>query len=215
MDSTEQTKFVAAITACAEYYGKDISPSIIGLYWQGLQGFSLGAVKHALTLHMANPDSGQFMPKIADIVRLAEGSGEEAAMIAWTKVDQAVRHIGPYSDVVFDDPIIHRVLSDMGGWISLTEKTDKDWPFIAKEFAVRYRGYRGRGGVTEYPPLLTGIVNAHNVRLGYEATPPALLGDESKARKVLAGGSNARLLSSKPLAEFLPAPSEEHEPEPA
>jgi hypothetical protein len=34
------------------------------------------------------------------------------------------------------------VISDMGGWVLLGSKGDGDWPFIAKEFENRYRGYR-------------------------------------------------------------------------
>lgn len=203
MDSTDEMRFVSALTACAEYYGKDLSPAIMGLYWQGLERFSLAAVEHALKLHMAHPDSGQFMPKIADIVRLSEGSGEDASMQAWTKVDKGMRSIGPYQDVVFDDAVIHRVLSEMGGWVELSRKTEHEWPFIAKEFQTRYRGYRGRGGVTEYPRVLAGITNSTNAQVGHKPQPPVLIGDERKARAVLQGGSLAPALPMKPMGNLL------------
>lgn len=199
MENTDRQKFAALITGCAEYYGKSVSAPVIGLYWKGLERFDFAAVEGAIWAHMSSPENGQFMPKIADVVLRTEGSSEDASMIAWTKVDKAVRGIGPYADVVFDDAIIHRVLVEMGGWISLGEKTDKEWPFLAKEFQTRYRGYRMRGGVSEYQPLLTGIVNAHNVRLGYMPESPVLIGDESKARHVLASGKKQPVLPFKDL----------------
>lgn len=199
MEVTDRPRFAALITGCAEYYGKPVSAAVIGLYWKGLERFDFDAVQSAIWAHMASPENGQYMPKIADVVRLTEGSSEDAAMLAWTKVDKAVRSIGPYQDVVFDDPIIHRVLVEMGGWISLGEKNEKDWPFFAKEFQTRYRAYRMRGGVSEYQPLLTGISNAHNVRLGFKPESPLLLGDESKARKVLTDGRMQPALLVNPV----------------
>lgn len=35
-------------------------------------------------------------------------------MVAWNKVDKAVRQVGAWTSVMFDDALIHRVISDMG-----------------------------------------------------------------------------------------------------
>lgn len=106
-----------------------------------MKPFDLAAVKDALNRHCVNPDNGQFMPKPADVVKLLQGSSQDGALVAWAKVDRAVRQVGTYSTVVFDDPIIHRVVQDMGGWVALGDKREKEWPFVAKEFENRYRGY--------------------------------------------------------------------------
>lgn len=199
MEVTDRRGFAALMARCSEYYGKEVTASVLGTYWNSLQRFDLEAVEGAIRAHMENPETGQFMPKIADIIKFIDGLGEDAALIAWTKVDKAVRHIGPYADVVFDDPIIHRVLMDMGGWMNFGNKDEKkEWPFVAKEFQTRYRGYRLKG-VTEYPPLLTGITNAQNVQLGYERQDPLLIGDEIKARKVLTDGRMQPALSVNPV----------------
>jgi hypothetical protein len=204
MQPTDKRRFAVLLTGIADYYGKELATSIIGLYWRGLEQYDIEAVEKALWTHTQSPDTGQFMPKIADVVRILQGTTIDQAAIAWAKVDSAVRCVGTYRDVVFDDPIIHRVIADMGGWIPLGMKEDKEWPFVAKEFETRYRGYKMRGEIPEYQPVLTGIANAHNQVQGYAGQEPILIGDAANARKVLAGGTTQPLISMRPASEAAP-----------
>src|SRR5260363_262611 len=96
--------------------------------------------------------------------------------IAWANVDQAVRGVGPYQSVVFEDALIHRVLAEMGGWIPLGSKTEDEWPFVHNEFVNRYRGYRMRSETPDYPPVLIGLFEAQNRQSGYSVQPPVLVG---------------------------------------
>ncbi len=194
MRHEDKPQFAAMMNALAEYYSREISEGLIGMYWQGLEHYDLSAVREAMNRHMQNPDSGQFMPKIADISKMLGGSTQDAALRAWAKVDQAVRRVGTYADVAFDDPIIHRVLHDMGGWIALGTRNEDDWPFVAKEFENRYRGYRIQGGAREYPPVMIGIAGAHNRKGGHETQPPMLIGDADTARAVMAGGTDKPMI---------------------
>lgn len=199
MTSRDKHEFAALMAALGDYYGRDLSDAVIGMYWQGLERYDIAALREALNRHMHNPDTGQFFPKIADISRMLSGTTQDAALVAWAKVDQAVRRVGTYADVVFDDPLVHRVLHDMGGWMALGTKTEDEWPFVAKEFENRYRGYRMRSERPEYPPVLIGIAGAHNRKGGHQLQPPMLIGDHSAARSVMAGGVD------KPLIGFVSA----------
>jgi len=190
MQQQDFDDFVDIIQVVGEQYNKKLSDGVIALYWQGLQDYELAAVRDALGRHLRNTDNGQFMPKIADIIRMLQGSSQDCAFSAWTKVDKAVRHVGPYESVVFDDPLIHRVLNDMGGWLVLCDKTDDDWPFIAKEFENRYRGFKSRNEKVEYPAKLIGIFEKENSAKGLEFAQPLLIGDATKAQQVLLGGGN-------------------------
>ncbi|MNY07420.1 hypothetical protein D3C86_1402220 [compost metagenome] len=96
--------------------------------------------------------------------------------------------------MVFDDPIIHRVLQDMGGWVALGAKQEKEWPFVAKEFENRYRGYRTQGGAGEYPRALVGIAEAQNGQNGFKSQAPVLIGNSAKAKQVLASGTDKSML---------------------
>jgi len=198
---TDKPRFVTVLAGVAEYYGRDLSEGVIGLYWQGLKQYDLRAVEKALWDHTQNPDSGQFMPKIADVTRNLQGRTTDQASIAWSKVDGAVRRVGPYQDVAFDDALIHRVIVDMGGWVKLGQITEKDWEFYGNQFRTRYQGYRLRGEIPEYPPVLVGISNSHNRKEGFKASAPVLIGDESSAKRVIGGGSNADLIPMRRASE--------------
>jgi hypothetical protein len=188
--------FCELLGVVSEQYGKPISEGAKILYWQGLIDFEFAAVQQALYRHIRNPDNGMFMPKIADIVRMLQGSTQDSALAAWAKVDQAVRKVGTQVSVAFDDPLIHKVLQDMGGWLGLGQKTENDWPFVAKEFENRYRGFKARGEKPEYPKMLIGLYDATNIPQGFKQQPPVLIGNKEAAQQVLLGGSD------KPLIEF-------------
>lgn len=198
MQKSDRKRFGNALMACAEMYGKSLSDALVELYWQGLADVDIGAVEQAIARHMSNPDSGQFMPKLADIRRVLSGTTQDAALKAWAKVDNAIRRVGTYQTVVFDDPIIHRVVTDMSGWIKLGEKSEDEWPFVAKEFAHRYRGYCIKPPES-YPPKLFGIADAHNMTNGYKTADPILIGDAEKAQRVLFGGSDVPQIGFKSL----------------
>ena len=188
MQQNDYDNFVDILQVVSEQYGKRVSDGVVALYWQGLQEFDLAAVRDALGRHIRNTDTGQFMPKIADIIRMLQGSSQDAAFSAWSKVDKAARHVGPYETVCFDDPLIHRVLHDMGGWMMLGQKTDEEWPFVARDFENRYRGFKSRNERVDYPSKLIGISEAHNVKEGHEVGQPMLIGNAEKATAVLIGG---------------------------
>lgn len=199
MQQDDFDQFSTMLQAVAEYCGKPLSAGVIAIYWQGLRDLDLAALRHALNAHAQNPDTGQFMPKIADIRRMLGGTTQDAALVAWAKVDQAVRRVGTYADVVFDDPLVHRVLHDMGGWMALGTKSEDEWPFVAKEFENRYRGYRMRSERPDYPPVLIGIAGAHNRKGNHALQPPMLIGDRLAAQAVMKGGTD------KPLIGFVSA----------
>lgn len=208
MVDSELPDFAKTLLAVADYYGKELSENVVDLYWNGLREYDLQSVKKALWAHVRNPDSGQWMPKIADVAKMTQGRTDDQAAVAWSKVDQAVRRVGTYQCVVFDDAVIHRVVIDMGGWVYIGSKDEKEWPFVAKEFQNRYRGYRMRDETPEYPPVLIGLANAQNSKQGFRENPPILVGDERKASIVMKGGTTAPLLGMKSAADLaLPAPA--------
>ncbi len=198
MKASDFKAFYSLLQAIAAMYGRDLTPGVIALYWQGLQAYDLAAVREALNRHVNNPDTGQFMPKIADVHKMLQGSTQDAALTAWSKVDRAMREKGPYQSVIFDDPLIHRVLHEMGGWVQLSNQSEKEWPFVRNEFVNRYRGYRARSEVPDYPPALIGIAEVTNRQHGFEIAPPLLVGNVTTAQRVMRQGTN------KPLLEFTP-----------
>jgi hypothetical protein len=191
----EKRRFAALITGLSDYYKSEISRAVLGLYWEGLRQYDFAAIEKACWAHTQNPDTGMWMPKVADIVKMLAGRTDDQAKIAWAKVDRGVRSVGIYQDVAFDDPIIHRVIADMGGWVALCGKNEDEWPFIAKEFETRYRAFRSRGEIPAYAPSLIGLASSQNSSQGMQHNAGVMLiGEREKAIAVIKNGKTGSLL---------------------
>jgi len=206
MKEHEFDAFFVLMESTAQLYGKEISRTTIRLWWAALEAYDLAAIRQGLSRHMQNPDTGQFMPKPADIVRMLGGTTQDGALLAWSKVDKAVRGVGIYESVVFDDPIIHAVLADMGGWVALGSKLEKEWSFVAREFENRYRCYRTLGKIEHYPPVLEGITQMENDLHGLPVPEPVLIGDRQQAMHTRKHGRDVRKVLWHRAVSLLPTP---------
>lgn len=203
MKHEERPAFSVLLAKTMSIYGKQITEGFVDVYFDALSAFDFESVKRGLNAHVQNPDSGQFAPKPGDIIRLIDGTSQDQGMVAWSMVDKAVRMVGPYQSVVFQDPIIHRVLDDMGGWVKLCNTpSEDDYKFQGIEFAKRYRAYVISGGVgSDYPKYLIGMAETENGARGLKTQPPMLIGSESECVKVLAGGSGTTLrITQSPMS---------------
>lgn len=199
---SDSFRFAKALVALAEYYGRDLSEVVIDLYRQGLQSYDIDAIERAIGAHLQNPDTGQWMPKIADIVRMIEGTTQDAAALAWAKVMRAVGSVGQYQSLAFDDVVIHLAVDDLGGWPKLCQTTEEELPFLAKRFETQYRAYRRRGDdLPPHPRYLVGVSEMSNVAAGHKSEAPRLVGDQDRAKRVMIGGSSAPRLQVSAFGE--------------
>ncbi|MHB8253884.1 MAG: DUF6475 domain-containing protein [Acidiferrobacter sp.] len=187
MDDREIAEFAVVVADVYELYGRECPDGIRGLWWEALKNYSIVEVRQAFSAHVRNPDGGQFLPKPADVRKNLEGGGESRALRAWTKVDQAVRRVGPWESVVCDDPLIHAVIADMGGWAGFGQVTDDEWPFKRNEFVKRYQGYVLRPPQT-FSRALSGHAAQQNARVGGDAPLPRLIGDPNQATQTYLAG---------------------------
>lgn len=188
MVEADELAFASLLTGIADYYGKKLSTTTIDLYFIGLRAFDYPAIERAMWQHTQTPDEcGRWMPTISDLTKMMHGRTADQAALAWSKVNLAVRQIGPIVDVIFDDALIHRVLADMGGWAAMGLKEEKEWPFIAKEFENRYRSYKMSDQKPEYPRVLIGTANAANVTAGLPKQGARLVGDRALCLAVTRG----------------------------
>lgn len=187
MIDSEKPKFAQSMAAIGEIYGKDISEVMIGIYWNALKPYPIEDVLRAFQGHTRDTDNGQFFPKPADLLRHIEGNKDGKALLAWSKCHKAICSYGRRNSVVFDDPIIHAIVADMGGWVEFAGMTEDEIPFRAKEFEKRYRAYL-LTGIQKCESVLIGMDDAQNIRAGFQKEPqPFLLGDRSKARQIRNG----------------------------
>lgn len=186
--------FRELIQGVYDFYGKELSRFALDVWWNALRQYDLDVIRRAMSMHCTNPDTGQFCPKPADVVRMVGGTTRDAALMAWNKVQEAVSRAGAYRSVCFDDPIINRVLLDMGGWPEICAKQMDELPFVERNFCDRYRAYKTHGGAPGHPPYLVGLIEAENAQRGYESEPPLLIGNVESARRVMLGGCNVPLI---------------------
>ena len=194
-------RFGSALTACMTLYNRPMTPDVLELYTRALSRYDTDDILRALEVHLLDPDVGQYPPKPADLVRRISGSNTTVAARAWARVVEAVRLVGCWQSVVFDDPLIHACLEQMGGWIKVCQMTEDEIPFRAKDFERLYLGYKQQGAIPHYPPRLIGRAEASNSEHGFQTQPPLMLGDAKRAQLVYQGGSDKPAL----MRELLPA----------
>lgn len=206
MQQSEYPKFVEALAGVHDFYGKELSEFAAQVWLEAVKGFELAQVTKALSAHLMDADRGQFMPKPADLVRILQGTQTDRAMIAWGMVAAAMSSVGAYTDVVFDDPIVHLCVTDIGGWVKVCRTPYDEQSYLQHRFCEAYRAYARRGAPTEYPGRLIGCGGGPDdyAKRGMSPPPPRLIGDRSKALQVLAGGAQSRLVAERVLTA-LPA----------
>ena len=191
MNASDAQSFRETMAVVFAEYDAVASPEKLELWWQQLRGYDISAVQDALYRHLR---VSKFAPKIAEVVALIDGSSQDNALRAWSSVEKAVRLVGPFRDVVFDDAVTMRVVHDMGGWIKLCEADDKGLPFVAREFENRYRGFRDQVRDVDHPAILVGIAGAHNRRCGHAVDPPMLVGDRVACERIRLSGNADQML---------------------
>ena len=190
MQPHEKPAFAGLITDALGYYRQDASRFTLDLWWQACQAFDMEQVSKALSTHAMDPERGQFAPKVADLVRVLSGTHTDRAQLAWGKAFEAMSAVGSYTDVVFDDPAIHAVIEDMGGWPKVCRTETKELSYLQHRFCESHKAYTGRGKF-DYPRRLIGdrSPDAAYERKGLPVPKPAVVGDKEKARIVYRGGN--------------------------
>lgn len=188
MVETDKPEFANIVKAVLDMKGKEISPAVLRLWWATMEEFSIEEVRHGFTRWLKSPDSGGFAPMPADIIRMIEGSSGDRGMLAWGMVMEAIKRVGGWQSVCFEDPIIHCIIEDMGGWPKLCSTDGGEMNFRAADFAKRYRAYAERGTPAHFAPYLTGRHETSNRIGGFKAPAPMMIGNPQKCAQVLAQG---------------------------
>ena len=191
MTPEDRQRFAELIADVLGFYGQKVSQFGLGVWWQACQPFEFQAVQRALGRHAMDPERGQFAPKPADLVRQMQGTPTDRAAKAWSVVLDACSRVGAYSDVVFDDPIVHAVVEDLGGWPSLCRTDASQLSYTQHRFLTAYGAYVHRDDLGAYPRRLIGDRSPDAVyeQRGLPPPRPVLIGNTAQALQVMAGGS--------------------------
>ncbi|KMQ75283.1 DUF6475 domain-containing protein [Marinobacter subterrani] len=194
MNTNDMEAFDQIWSEAHEVYGRKPEPRVVYMVFQALISFPLQDIERALCRHLTNPDTGQYPPKPADIVRLIQGSSQTTSGEAWAKVDRAIRCVGNYRTVVFDDPKIHAAIDRLGGWQKISMTDEKEYPFLRNNFLKLYQGFTVQPPET-FPRKLIGTCEHENSQhdsfmRGRSKNEPVMIGDPERARLVYQGGGD-------------------------
>ena len=142
MEKADFAPFSKMLALTAEQYGKAMSPELTRFYFDGLAHLTLAQVRAALNAHVRNTDVGQFMPKIADLIRHVSGTAEQNAYAMLALVNANFNGSGLKGQL---DPVAKAVIRDMGGWHAIGQRNAEEWQsFGCKDFVQRYQIYAAR-----------------------------------------------------------------------
>lgn len=204
MQPRDQGAFAALVTNVLAYYRQNVSDFTMDVWWLACQPFDMEQVRKALTAHATDPERGQFAPKVADIVRILAGTATDRAQLAWGKVHEAMSSVGAYSDVVFDDPAIHAVVDDLGGWPKMCRTEIRELSYLQHRFCESYRAYAGRGEF-DYPRRLAGdrSPDSEFEKKHLPLPRPAVVGDRDRAKSVYQrGGAGKTRITYMPFQQL-------------
>ncbi len=189
MLDTDRTEFYSTWVSVMDLYGKTIQPQSAEIVFAVLNKYDIMTVKQALEAHLKDTEAGRFPPKPADIIKQIEGGADIRALQAWTKVEGAIRDVGSWFNLVFDDPVIHRCVEDMGGWMTFASVTNDELPFKQNQFVKRYQGYISNPPA-HWPRVLIGESDSGQLRM---------IGEIPLCKKVLSGGEDNTKKISGPV----------------
>lgn len=169
-------ELVELITEVLAFYGDDVSRFALLVWLQACEGRSVEEVRRALGRYATDPERGHFAPKPADLVRELQGTQTDRSLLAWGKVYEAIRHVGAYESVVFDDPAIHAAVEDVGGWVAICRSSVDELPHLQRRFCAGYKAYAQRPDMG-HPPRLIGEFEAINRTNNKRVAAPVYVGD--------------------------------------
>lgn len=175
-------KFMAGL---GETFDKEISEILLDIYWGALENFSDEQCKGAFNKAVI---SCKFFPKPVEIIELiGDGPGklEDRAEVQASEVVWAVRHIGVYRSVQFNDPVTTAVIQQCwGGWIQLcSELLQDEEKWFRKDFAKFYRAYHNQG--IAYNGHLMGMLESDNMERYDKYVPEPILVELFKEQKLI------------------------------
>ena len=138
MDERDRPSFENLLLALGATFRVEITAPLRVGYWLGLRDLPIDAVQEAVAKAMTG---SRFMPVPRELRDLAGvASSEQKAIMAWAAVKGAIREVGSYRSVSFDDPTTNAAVRSLGGWPRVcgtdSEELDK---WTAKEFQRLYR----------------------------------------------------------------------------
>jgi hypothetical protein len=154
-------QFAKNMAGLGELFNKEISPSLMELYWQILDNLTDTQFEKAC---QEAARKRRFFPKPAELLELIEQDPASLALAAWDKLTQAIRDYGQYRSIEFDDPALTATVESMGGWVTACLWRADDLPHRRREFLSTYQVMSQRAFLERR--TLPGLHDGEPVRIG-------------------------------------------------
>ena len=165
--------FTSSFIGLCELFEREATESLGGMYYDQLKDMSDDEFRSAIN-KVCQSVTFHKMPLPAEIRQSAFGKLEDRATLALVKVERAVREVGGYSTIIFDDPIIHKVISSFdNGWIGICDMTVEEWTWARKDFVRMYQAFSA-GGFQSVPHKLIGRIQFDNESRGFQSKFPTV-----------------------------------------
>lgn len=152
MTDKDAANFFAMMNAIAENHGKIISEEGIALRFEALRHHPWEKVRKA-GIELLREHKFSSMPTVAHFVEKLEGSSDidARAKIAASSLVKAIRHLGGWRSVCFEDRSLMAVVEQLGGWPSTCEKcgVEQDEHWFARDIEQRYAAVLKTGSCPE------------------------------------------------------------------
>lgn len=179
MRDNEKREFFKNLTGMAELYDKKLSDALIGIYWEALKDIPFNEFLNAINRLVL---TAKFFPKPVEFRSQLVPDISAQAAIAYGKLEDAFYKHGVYASVWFDDPVIHAVVDNLGGWPVYCDTSDEGLTWYRKDFEKQYTNLAPMvlSGKLRPPTVLHGLfaVDDHATE---SAKTPVIIGDRQKA----------------------------------
>lgn len=188
MTNQDMPRFISAMTAMSVVFKEPLSQPLVETYFRVLSGFDADQVDAGISKAISTL---KFWPKPVELVECISGGGlrlEDKAQVEACRVLEAIKSIGTYSSVAFDDAVTQAVIvQQFGGWAKFSEMRAVDEKWFVKDFAAAYQAF-ARANVKHYGAL-SGVASCQNALTGRpHDEKPVYIGDVEKAKAIHAQG---------------------------
>lgn len=139
-DGTVDETFAKMMFALAQALGAELTVHRIKLYARLLDDIELPDLQRAFAMTAATAKAG-FLPSPGDIRKHVRPAAEDAALVAWTSLQNAAAHVGAWADLRVDDACAaEALLLVFGSWADFCRL--EDGPALTlkrQEFMAAYR----------------------------------------------------------------------------
>ena len=124
----------------AENAGEEVSEAKSAIYFEMLGDLETTEFKKGIKTLMQTRVY-KSLPQIAEIREACLGNKSDMALMAWSKVYDAIGSYGRNRSISFQDKTIHMAIESIGGWQRLCNTTVSQLEFLKKDFMKGYEAF--------------------------------------------------------------------------